>query len=70
MKESQNERILRHLQSGGTLTQAEAFHAPFRCGRLASRIHDLKQQGHAIKSTSVRVGRDGVIVSRYYMEAK
>ena len=39
---TQNERILRHLQDGGTLTQAEAF-LEYGVGRLSSRICDLRR---------------------------
>ena len=45
---TQCERILRHLQDGNTLTQAEAF-LEYGVGRLSSRICDLRRAGYPIK---------------------
>jgi hypothetical protein len=47
--ETQNERILRFMQSGLHLTPHEALYR-FGCMRLAARIAELRKQGHAIKS--------------------
>ncbi len=49
---TQHERILRHLQDGGTLTQAEAF-VEYGVGRLSSRICELRAAGYPIKSEYV-----------------
>ena len=49
---TQCERILRHLQDGGTLTQAEAF-IEYGIGRLSSRICELRAAGYPIKSEFV-----------------
>lgn len=49
---TQNERILRHLQDAGTLTQAEAF-LEYGVGRLSSRICDLRRAGYPIKGEFV-----------------
>jgi hypothetical protein len=49
---SQNEEILRYLQSGKTLTPLEALEQ-FGCFRLGGRIYDLKKQGHKIQTTIV-----------------
>ena len=49
---TQCERILRHLQDGGTLTQAEAFVA-YGVGRLSSRICELRRAGYPIKGEFV-----------------
>lgn len=45
---TQIERILRHLQDGGTLTQAEAFQQ-YGIGRLSSRICELRKAGYPIE---------------------
>jgi hypothetical protein len=47
----QCERILRHLQDHGTITQAQAM-AEYGCMRLAARISDLKDRGYHITSTT------------------
>lgn len=49
---TQCERILRHLQDGNTLTQAEAF---MECGigRLSSRVCELRAAGYPIHSEYV-----------------
>tara|TARA_Y100000593_G_scaffold5120_1_gene10050 strand:- start:3226 stop:3465 length:240 start_codon:yes stop_codon:yes gene_type:complete len=52
-KGSQNQQILRHLQSGKAITQIDAFEL-FGCFRLASRIHDLRQQGYAIETQTTK----------------
>lgn len=49
---TQCERILRHFQDGGTLTQAEAF-MEYGVGRLSSRICELRAAGYPIKSEFV-----------------
>ena len=53
MAMSQCDRILRHLQDHGTITQAQAM-AEYGCSRLAARIADLKRRGYRI---TVRTGR-------------
>ncbi len=47
MKQSQNEKILAHLEKYGSITPLEAM-AEYGCMRLASRISDLKRQGYPI----------------------
>lgn len=49
---TQCERILRHLQDYGSITQAEAV-AEYGCYRLGARIWYLKAQGIPIKSETV-----------------
>lgn len=49
---TQCDRILRHLQDYGSITQAEAV-AEYGCYRLGARIFDLKSRGVAIKSETV-----------------
>ena len=41
---SQNKRIRAYLEAGNKLTQMDALKL-FRCFRLASRIHDLRDMG-------------------------
>lgn len=68
--DSQNEVILAWLQSGKSITSWQAIQK-FRCTRLASRIHDLKQKGYNIKSSLVcDVNDDGdpVRYSVYWLE--
>lgn len=47
----QCDRILRHLQDHGTITQAQAM-AEYGCMRFAARIADLKARGHHITATT------------------
>ena len=49
---TQCERILRHLQDSGSITQAEAV-TEYGCYRLGARIWDLKAQGIPIRSERV-----------------
>ena len=49
---TQSERILRHLQDGGSLTQGEAF-LEYGVGRLSSRICELRRAGYPIKGEFV-----------------
>ena len=52
--DTQADQILAHLRSGKHLTALEALQR-FSCLRLAARIRDLKQEGHAITSTRVEL---------------
>lgn len=47
--ETQNKKVLKWLQSGQTLTAAQAANY-FGIYRLSARIYDLKKRGYAIKS--------------------
>ena len=51
MKTTQCERILRHLRDFGSITSLEAI-GEYGILRLASRINDLRRQGHRIVSTT------------------
>ena len=53
---SQSQQILEHLESGETLTPAEALQS-FGCFRLAARIADLRRDGHDIETILIRNGR-------------
>lgn len=69
---TQNERILRHLNDFGTLTNAEAF-TEYGIGHLASRISELRKAGHPIVSEPVTgKNRYGETVrwARYRMGAR
>lgn len=50
---SQKKKILDYMRSHGSITQSEAF-LQLGCTRLASRIWDLKRDGHNIKKTMVK----------------
>lgn len=52
MKTTQCERILRHLKDYGEISSLDAMRE-YGILRLASRIHDLKQMGYHITSTTV-----------------
>ena len=52
-KVSQCKNILEHLQKGNTITAIDALNK-FGCFRLASRIYNLKQDGHTIECEIVR----------------
>lgn len=62
---SQCEDILRHLQSGRSLSSLEALER-FGCFRLGGRIYDLKKQGHRIET--VMVERNGKRFASYRLE--
>lgn len=67
---TQSERILRHLQEGGTLTQAEAF-LEYGVGRLSSRICELRRAGYPIRREFVtRKNRYGehTLFCKYWLE--
>lgn len=64
---TQCERILRHLQDYGSITQAEAV-TEYGCYRLGARIWDLKAQGvpiHSERVTSKNRYNEPVSFSRY-----
>lgn len=63
--ESQNKQILAHLKNGGTVTSLEAVNM-FGCLRLASRIHNLKSDGHPIKKEWVRIRGEKNVVRYSY----
>ena len=64
---TQNELILEYIKKYGSITQLEALEH-LGCMRLASRINDLRRQGHLIVSETVRYqGKTGrtVTFSKY-----
>lgn len=68
MKPSQKETVLNHLKRKGSLTSVEA-EAVYRIRRLASRIDELRQDGHPIKSV-FRKDPTGQRYVRYVLEQK
>lgn len=59
MKTTQNERVLRHLETFGSITPIEAL-SEYGIMRLASRISDLKKDGYQItKELKKHVNRFG-----------
>ena len=54
--QTQKEAILRHLQSGKTITPLEALNL-YGCFRLGARIWDLRNEGYVIRSESVKQGK-------------
>jgi hypothetical protein len=63
--QSQAGLILKHLQSGATLTALDALDL-FGCNRLAARVADLKGKGYNVKSRWL-VTPSGKRVSEYYL---
>ena len=53
-KPTQNQRILDYIADFGSITQIQALQ-DLGCMRLASRISDLRRQGHNITSELVEV---------------
>jgi cell division protein FtsI/penicillin-binding protein 2 len=51
---TQNERLLEYLQDHGSITSLEAI-AHLGIMRCASRIHDLRKDGHDIHCETVKV---------------
>lgn len=58
MKETQCDRIIRHMRDYGEISSLEAI-MEYGILRLASRINDLKKRGYNIVSTT------GTAVNRY-----
>ena len=54
-RKSQNQQILEALQMGDSITPMSAM-ARFNCFRLATRIFELKEQGHDIVTHLVKHG--------------
>ena len=65
---SQNEKILMHLLKGKKINPMTAL-SKYGCFRLASRINDLRSQGHYIE-TKMIANRDGNRFAEYYLLEK
>lgn len=63
---TQSDRILDHLQAGGTITALGALER-FGCLRLAARIDELRKAGHTIKTTAVNDRINGKHYALYYI---
>jgi len=70
-KLSQKDKVLRHLQQVGSITPLDAFN-DYAIMRLTSRICELKDEGHNIKSELIssqnRFG-EKVSFSKYTLNA-
>lgn len=69
MKHTQNKIILKYLKSGKKLTSLGAQDT-FGIARLASRIYDLKQEGHVINDRFITVKNrwgEEVRVKQYFI---
>ena len=54
MKDSQNKRLLNHLQQGNKVTPLNGW-AMLGIYRLSARVYDLRDSGHDIKTERVEV---------------
>lgn len=63
---NQNQRILKFLQQGGTLTHADARFM-FNCDRLAARICNLRDMGYEIDAQMIDIGQNKK-VARYSLK--
>ena len=61
---SQNAKILNYLKTKKPLTTKDAQEM-FSCYRLASRVYDLRSQGHLIVSETKKVGNAVIAEYRY-----
>jgi len=50
--ETQNDKILSYLEEGNSISPMDALNH-FGCFRLASRIHDLRSDGHFIETIRI-----------------
>lgn len=68
MRNSQNQKILKHMKEHGQITPMDAL-KQFGCMRLAARVKDLRNKGYNIESTTITNAREGkkVSYSSYYM---
>jgi len=55
MSKSQNNQILKHLESGKTITPLQAMNM-FSSMRLSARIFQLRALGHDIKTKNITRG--------------
>lgn len=65
---NQKQKILEHLLQGKTLTQLKATHV-YKCMRLASRIDELRKEGHNIITTT-RYDETGSSYAEYSLKAR
>lgn len=65
---SQEEAILRHLQSGRSINPLQALDL-YRCFRLGARIFELKQEGHPIEKEMIKVSGGKKRVASYKLKS-
>ena len=63
-KKTQNAKILSHLKRGWKITQDDAYDR-YRVYRLASRIHDLRNEGWDIRTKLI--DRNGNTYAQYQL---
>ena len=68
MKRTQNQAILDYLKTGASLTSLEALNI-FGCFRCASRISDLRKEGHDIQAETIRLP-SGKHVAKYTLKTQ
>lgn len=69
---TQNQRLIKYLKENGSITQLEALNE-LGIFRLASRINDIKKEGHNIVGEMVEVlnrSQEKIKVKRYYLIKK
>jgi len=64
---SQNNTVLKHMQSGRPINPQIAYE-DYKIMRLAARISDLKREGHTILDKTIRNGKTHY--SEYYMDVE
>ena len=68
-KLSQNEKILRHLKRGRTITQEQAIEL-FKCYRLSARIANLKKKVYNIVTEMEKNKGEHGYHAKYRLEEK
>lgn len=58
-RKSQCFQVLKYMEDHGSITSLEAYE-DLRIMRLASRIHDLKEMGYDIRTTTEHYFHDGI----------
>ena len=66
---SQCAEILNHMQTKGAITALEALDQ-YGCFRLASRINDLRSDGHAINTATIELHNGKKIASYSPLQTK
>ena len=66
---TQCELILKDLKKGKTINPLTAL-SKYKCFRLASRINDLRAEGHSIETKMVTNEEGKKKFAQYYMENK
>jgi hypothetical protein len=64
---SQKDQIFNHLKRHGHITPLEALNL-YGCFRLAARVNDLRDEGHAIETDMIE--RNGKKLARYRYHSK